>query len=127
MRLGIAQKRIFHPFYYVGVFGHFFSAVFVTGITERWSGLWQCFRKTFNLRINIGWYLLVGLLRPIGVALCQFSLYLLLGGKPEFPKAYLLLNFGLWTATLTMVVASVSAQGSPVVQCGLHIEDSRRQ
>lgn len=87
-RFVIAQKGIFHPFYFVGVFGPFLSAVIVTGITEKWSGLWQWFRKTFNFRINIGWSLLVGFLGPIGVALCQFGLYLLLGGEPDFSKAY---------------------------------------
>ena len=88
VRFVIAQKGIFHPLYFVGVFGPFLSAVIITGITEKRSGLWQWFRKTFNFRINIGWYLLVGLLGPIGVALCQFGIYLLLGGEPDFSKAY---------------------------------------
>jgi membrane protease YdiL (CAAX protease family) len=87
VRLFIAQKGVFHPFYFVGVFGPFLSAIIVTVITERSSGLWQWFRKTFNFRINIGWYLIGGLLGPIGVALYQFSLYLLLGGEPDFSKA----------------------------------------
>lgn len=88
VRLFLAQKGVFHPFYYVGVFGPFLSAIIVTGITERWSGLRQWLRKTFNFRINIGWYLIGGLLGPIGVALFQFSLYLLFGGEPDFSKAY---------------------------------------
>jgi len=87
VRLIIAQRGVFHPFYFVGVFGPFLSAIIVTVITERWSGLWQWFRKTFNFRINIGWYLIGGLLGPIAVALYQFSLYLFLGGEPDFSKA----------------------------------------
>jgi len=88
VRLFLAQKGVFHPFYFVGVFGPFLSAVIVTGIAERWSGLRQWFHKTFNFRINIGWYLIVGLLGPIGVALFQLGLYLFLGGEPDFSKAY---------------------------------------
>ena len=87
VRLFLAQSGVFHTFYFVGVFGPFLSAIIVTVITERWSGLWQWFRKTFNFRINIGWYLIGGLLGPIGVALYQFSLYLLLGGESDFSKA----------------------------------------
>ena len=88
VRFVIAQNGIFHPLYFIGVFGPFLSAVIVTGMTEKWSGLWQWFRKIFNFRINIGWFLLIGLLGPIGVALYQFSLYLLLGGEPDFSKTY---------------------------------------
>jgi hypothetical protein len=88
VRLLLAQSGVFHPFYFVGVFGPFLSAVTVTVMTERWSGLWQWFRKTFNFRINIGWYLIGGILGSIGVALFQLSLYLLLGGEPDFSKAY---------------------------------------
>jgi membrane protease YdiL (CAAX protease family) len=88
VRLFLAQKGVFHPFYFAGVFGPFLSAVIVSGITERWSGLRQWFRKTFNFRINIGWYLIGGLLGPIGVALFQLGLYLFLGGESDFSKAY---------------------------------------
>jgi membrane protease YdiL (CAAX protease family) len=87
VRLFLAKSGDFHPFYFVGVFGPFLSAIIVTVITEKWSGLWQWFRKTFNFRINIGWYLIGGLLGPIAVAIYQFSLYLLLGGEPDFSKA----------------------------------------
>jgi membrane protease YdiL (CAAX protease family) len=88
VRLFLAQKGVFHPFYYVGGFGPFLSAVIVSGISERWSGLRQWFHKTFNFRINIGWNLIGGLLGPIGVALFQLGLYLFLGGEPDFSKAY---------------------------------------
>jgi membrane protease YdiL (CAAX protease family) len=87
VRLFLARNGVFHPLYYVGVFGPLLSAVIVTWTTESKFGLWQWLCQTFNLRINIGWYLLGGLLGPIGVALYQFSLYLLLGGELDFSEA----------------------------------------
>jgi hypothetical protein len=80
VRLCIAQKGVFHLLYFAGVFGPFLAAIIVTSATENKSGLWKWLRQTFNFRINIGWYLLGGLLGPISVALYQFCLYLLLGG-----------------------------------------------
>ena len=88
VRLFLVQKGVFHPFYFVGVFGPFLSAVIVSGITDRWSGLRQWLRKTFNFRISIGWYLIGVLFGPLAVALFQLCLYLLLGGEPDFSKAY---------------------------------------
>ena len=87
VRVFIAPKGVFHPLYFVGVFGPVLSAIIVTWITTSKSGLWQWFRQTFNFRINIGWYLLGGLLGPIFVALYQFSLYLFLGGESDFSNA----------------------------------------
>lgn len=87
VRLCIAQKGVLHLLYFAGVFGPFLAAIIVTSATENKSGLWKWLRQTFNFRINIGWYLLGGLLGPISVALYQFSLYMLLGGEFDFSKA----------------------------------------
>ena len=107
VRLFLAQKGVFHPFYFVGVFGPFLSAVIVSGITERWSGLQQWFRITFNFRISIGWYLIGGLLGPIGVALFQLGLYLLLGGETDFSKAY-----SLWKYFIVVPITALFAGGN---------------
>jgi len=72
---------------YTGGFGPFLSAVFVIWVVEKRAGLYQWFRRTFRLRINILWYLLGALFLPIGIVLLYFGLYSLLGGKPDFSNA----------------------------------------
>lgn len=74
---------------YIGGFGPFLSAVFITWIVKKGSGLKQWFRRTFRLRINILWYLLGALFLPVAVVLLYFGLYSLLGGKPDFSNASL--------------------------------------
>jgi membrane protease YdiL (CAAX protease family) len=107
VRLFLAKKGVFHPLYFVGVFGPLLSAVIVTWITERGSGLRKWIRTTFNFRIHIGWYLIGGLLGPIGVALYHFSLYLLLGGEPDFSKAD-----SWWNYLLSVPIGALFAGGN---------------
>jgi len=95
---------------YAGGFGPFLSSVFVIWVVEKRAGLYQWFRRTFRLRINILWYLLGALFLPIGVVLFQFGLYLLWGGQPDFSNA---LPWWLYLLNLPIVMFFAGGNEEP--------------
>lgn len=76
-----------HPIILVGGYGPLLSAVIVTWKVEGRASLRNWFSRTFRWRINIVWYLLALFLLPLGMAVFQFGLYLLLGGHTDFSNA----------------------------------------
>jgi membrane protease YdiL (CAAX protease family) len=96
-----------HPLIFVGGFGLFLSAIIVTWRVEGVSGLRKWLARTFRLRVNIVWYLLAMFLLPIGIALVQFSLYLLLGGQADFSSAP-----PWWSYLLSVPIAALFAGGN---------------
>jgi membrane protease YdiL (CAAX protease family) len=65
----------------MGQFGPFLAAIVTAVLYGGRAGLWVWFRTAFKLRIGILWYLMGGLIMPIGIAALHLLLYLLLGGQ----------------------------------------------
>jgi membrane protease YdiL (CAAX protease family) len=86
--LFVSKDGEFHPLLYIGGYGPFLSAGLVAWIAEGGHGLRQWLKRTFRWRIHIVWYIAGWFLLPIiGLGLFRFSLYLLLGGRPDFSEA----------------------------------------
>jgi membrane protease YdiL (CAAX protease family) len=85
--LFIPSEESFHPLNFLGGFGPFLSALVVTWIAETGPGLRQWLKTIFKFRIGWRWHLLAWFVFPLIVALFQFSLYLLFGGKSDFSEA----------------------------------------
>lgn len=79
----------YNPLILLGGYGPFLSAIIITWKVEGKASLRNWLRRTFRWRINIVWYLLAAFLLPIGIAIFQFGLYLLLGGQADFSNTYL--------------------------------------
>jgi membrane protease YdiL (CAAX protease family) len=67
----------------VGMFGPFLAAIAATLIYGGRAGLWAWLKAAFRWRIGVLWYLVGGLIMPIGIASLHLVLYLLTGGKVE--------------------------------------------
>jgi len=67
----------------VGQYGPFLAAIAAALIYGGPAGLWRWLKAAFKLRIGVLWYLMGGLIMPIGLASLQVVLYLLTGGEAE--------------------------------------------
>ena len=67
----------------VGMFGPFLAAIAAALIYGGRAGLWTWLKTAFRWRIGVLWYLMGGLLLPVGIALLHVGLYLLTGGQVE--------------------------------------------
>jgi len=92
-----------HPFILVGGYGPFLAAIMVTWKMEGRVGLREWLSRTFKWRINIVWYLLAAFLLPIGIAVFQYGLYLLLGGHADFSNALPWWNYPLGLVLVTIL------------------------
>ena len=60
-------------FFIIGSFGPFFSAIFITHISEGKTGIKKLFKRVFNWRVNIRWYFIAVFLFTIINLLSAFS------------------------------------------------------
>jgi membrane protease YdiL (CAAX protease family) len=67
----------------VGQFGPFLAAIAAALIYGGRAGLWRWLKAAFKWRIGVLWYLMGGLIMPIGMASLHVVLYLLSGGEVE--------------------------------------------
>jgi membrane protease YdiL (CAAX protease family) len=67
----------------VGQFGPFLAAIAAALIYGGPAGLWRWIKAAFKWRIGVLWYLMGGLILPIGMASMHVVLYLLTGGEVE--------------------------------------------
>jgi membrane protease YdiL (CAAX protease family) len=67
----------------VGQFGPFLAAIAAALIYGGRAGLWRWLKAAFKWRIGVLWYLMGGLIMPIGMACLHVALYLLSGGEVE--------------------------------------------
>ncbi len=92
------------PFFILGAFGPFISAVIVIWTSKGKTVLRDWFRQILRFRIPVLLYLAGAFLLPIGIGVLQYVLYLVLGGKSDFSSAivwYLYLLYLIPTALLT--------------------------
>jgi membrane protease YdiL (CAAX protease family) len=76
-----------------GKFGPFLAAIAATLIYGGRAGLWEWLKAAFRWRVGVLWYLMGGLILPVGIALLHLGLYLLTGGQVELasdPPWYLI-------------------------------------
>jgi len=78
----------------------FLAAVIVVWISRGRAGLGPWLGRVFRLRIPIMLYLAGAFLLPLAVGGLQFSLYLVLGGKPDFSAAN---PWNLYVANLAVI------------------------
>jgi len=68
----------------VGQFGPFLAAIAAALIYGGPAGLWRWLKAAFKWRIGVLWYLMGGLILPVGMASLHMALYLLSGGQVQW-------------------------------------------
>lgn len=74
------------PFFVLGAFGPFLSAIIAIWTNKGWVELRQWLRQVFRLRIPVVLHLAGAFFLPIGIGVLQYGLYRVLGGEPDFQE-----------------------------------------
>jgi membrane protease YdiL (CAAX protease family) len=94
----------------IGQFGPFLAAIATALIDGGRAGLWAWLKAAFRWRIGVLWYLMGGLILPVGIALVHLVLYLLSGGEVQLssdpPWYWIALVF-----PINMLVAAPTGSG----------------